>query len=244
MKQIRMTRRLPTTVDELRGLRAARWTRESTEEQFDKYGPGTQRQSQDRALHSLGLIDTGLSWSAAESGSTVYDHASMREMLDAARAAQFDVLLVAYVDRWQRNLRQLNTDEPKEVDMAMEVFSIDLKTWIPSSEHTEYILGMQGSSIANTNGDGHIRVLPDYRQADLAFTGWVKHTHANNLSVQAGIRWEYRHFDAPEQEKASHSHGEEQGEEGNEEIMPALYRTYQNLSFSLGSTWEINHARA
>jgi DNA invertase Pin-like site-specific DNA recombinase len=96
---------LAGSVDELRGLRAARWIRESTPGQFDRYGPEAQREHQDRAIRSLGLIDTGLEWQAAHSGRTVYRSAEMAGMLAAANRSEFDVLLVGYVSRWQRNLR-------------------------------------------------------------------------------------------------------------------------------------------
>ena len=99
-------RRLPGAEDELRGLRAARWIRESTSGQFDRYGPDAQAELQDRAIARLGLVDTGLAWRAAHSGRTVYRSAEMVEMLAAAGRAEFDVLLVGYVSRWQRNLRQ------------------------------------------------------------------------------------------------------------------------------------------
>jgi DNA invertase Pin-like site-specific DNA recombinase len=99
-------RRLPTSVDELRGLRAARWIRESTAGQYDRYGPDAQRELQDRAIARLGLMDSGAAWSAAHSGSTVHRAPAMRAMLAAAAAGEFDVLLVGYVARWQRNLRR------------------------------------------------------------------------------------------------------------------------------------------
>ena len=98
--------RLPATADQLRGLRAARWVRESTQDQYDRYGPDAQRQMQDHAVARFELTDTGLAWAPAESGSTVHESPAMREMLEAARAGRFDVLVVAYVARWQRNLRQ------------------------------------------------------------------------------------------------------------------------------------------
>lgn len=99
-------RRLGSTVEGLRGLRAARWIRESTQGQFDRYGPDAQRDMQDRAIARLALVDTGLAWSVAESGSTVHSSGSMKAMLTAAQAGAFDVLVVGYVARWQRNLRQ------------------------------------------------------------------------------------------------------------------------------------------
>jgi len=99
-------KRLPATVDDLRGLRAARWIRESTTGQFDRYGPEAQAELQDGAVARLGLVDTGAQWRIAHSGRTVYRSPAMAAMLDAAAAGAFDVLLVGYVSRWQRNLRQ------------------------------------------------------------------------------------------------------------------------------------------
>ncbi len=140
---------------------------------------------------------------------------------------------------WQNNKRKLHTDEMNEVNMTMNVVSYDVKTWLPSGENTEYILGTQGAFKENNNQGGHIRVLPDFTQSDYALMGWLKHTHQSNISVQAGIRWEYRILHIPEQEKASHSH-EAVVQVGEPEIMPALDRNYQNLTFSLGGTWQIN----
>jgi DNA invertase Pin-like site-specific DNA recombinase len=99
-------RRLPGSADELTGLRAARWIRESTPGQFDRYGPEAQLELQDVAVRRLGLTDTGLVWRAAHSGRTVYRSSEMAAMLAAAREHSFDVLLVGYVSRWQRNLRR------------------------------------------------------------------------------------------------------------------------------------------
>ena len=99
-------RPLPRSLDDLRGLRAARWVRESTDEQFDRYGPDSQREQMDRFAQRYGLGDTGLSWEVPESGRTVWRHPKMAEILAAARAGKFDVLLTGYADRWQRNLRR------------------------------------------------------------------------------------------------------------------------------------------
>jgi DNA invertase Pin-like site-specific DNA recombinase len=99
-------RHLAGTVDELRGKRAARWVRESTPGQFDRYGPEAQRELQDQAIRSLGLTDTGLEWRAAHSGRTVYKSPEMAGMMAAAERGEFEVLLVGYVSRWQRNLRR------------------------------------------------------------------------------------------------------------------------------------------
>ena len=96
--------RLPASLDELDGLRAARWIRESTRGQYDTYGPEAQREQQDRAIERWRLADTGIEWQVAHSGRTVSSTAQFREMV--ARAGRdYDVLLVGYVSRFARNLR-------------------------------------------------------------------------------------------------------------------------------------------
>ena len=99
-------KRLPRSLDDVGGLRVARWIRESTAGQYDRYGPASQREQQDRFIDRHGLIDTGLVYQVAHSGTTVWRSATMTEMLAEARAGSFDLLLAGYSDRWQRNLRR------------------------------------------------------------------------------------------------------------------------------------------
>lgn len=141
---------------------------------------------------------------------------------------------------WQHNDRKLNTDEENEVNMNLDVFSYDLKAWLPANENTEYIVGMQGAYKDNKNDNGHTKVLPDYTQNDIALIGWLKHTHQSNISMQTGVRLDYRNINVPEQEKAGHSHEEEEHEEEEGEHMEELIREYLDFSFSLGGTWQIS----
>lgn len=96
--------RLPGALDELRGLRAARWLRESTPGQFDRFGPEAQREQQDQAIARHQLVDSGLAWSVAHSGRTVGRSTAFREMV-AAAGREYDVLVVGYVSRFARDLR-------------------------------------------------------------------------------------------------------------------------------------------
>jgi hypothetical protein len=97
-----LPRKLPRNLDELRGLRAARWIRESTTGQFDNFGPDAQRAEQDSAIERHALVDTGLTWSVAHSGGTVHKTAEWAEMI--ARAGRdYDVLVVGYVSRFSRS---------------------------------------------------------------------------------------------------------------------------------------------
>ena len=105
--------RLAREASELRGLRAARWIRESTPGQLDRWGPPSQRRMQDTAITALGLVDTGLAWTVGRSGWSGPDSMDdppatrtpeFRAMLAAAEAGAFDVLLVGYTARYMRDL--------------------------------------------------------------------------------------------------------------------------------------------
>ena len=101
---------LPTNLDQITGLKAARWTRSSTKGQADRNGPDAQHEQQDRVIERFGLVDTGLEWLIAHSGYRKDDKgiaalASTAQWADMmARAGRdFDVLIVGYVSRWARD---------------------------------------------------------------------------------------------------------------------------------------------
>jgi hypothetical protein len=102
-----MKRALPPSIDAIEGLRVARWFRESTNGQFDNFGPDAQRTQQDRAIARYGLIDAGLEWSVAASGwKDAWRTPAWEAMLLAARDGRFDILVVGYVSRFLRNVKQ------------------------------------------------------------------------------------------------------------------------------------------
>jgi DNA invertase Pin-like site-specific DNA recombinase len=91
-------------IDDLAGKRAARWIRESTDRQGDRYGPDAQREQQDRAIDRYGLVDTGIAWQVHHSGRTIAGTAQWTDMM-AGAGRDYDVLLVGYVSRFARDLR-------------------------------------------------------------------------------------------------------------------------------------------
>ncbi len=137
MKEPRSLKRLPRSLYDIRGLRVARWIRESTAGQYDRYGPASQREQQDRFIERHGLVDTGLVFQVAHSGTTVWRSATMTEMLAEAGAGAFDLLLAGYSDRWQRNLRrtlELLEDGPHPAGVALvmcdrRILSSDPHDW-------------------------------------------------------------------------------------------------------------------
>jgi Resolvase, N terminal domain len=102
-----MKRSLPSSIESIEGLRAARWIRESSSGQFDNFGPDAQRTQQDRAIERYRLVDTGLVWSVAASGwKDAWRTPAWLSMIAAAEAGAFDILIVGYVSRFLRNLKQ------------------------------------------------------------------------------------------------------------------------------------------
>ena len=130
-------KRLPRSLDDVRGMRAARWVRESTAGQYDRYGPASQRDQQDRFIERHGLVDTGLVYQVAHSGRTVWRSSTMATKVEDVRAGRFDLLLTGYSDRWQRNLRrtlELLEDQlhPNAVALVMcdrKILSSDPSDW-------------------------------------------------------------------------------------------------------------------
>ncbi len=128
--------RLPASPDDLAGLRAARWVRESTAGQYDNWGPDAQAEQADRMIERYGLTESGLAWQSAASGRTVHLRPEFAGMLGAARAGLFDILVVGYVSRFQRNLKQtlIAVDELHSQGVAVlfcdeRILSSDADRW-------------------------------------------------------------------------------------------------------------------
>src|SRR4051812_3994607 len=102
-----MRKVLPRSLDELAGLRAARYRRESTEEQGTKYGPAEQDAEIERFIARYGLVDMGIVFTDHHSGwRRSEDRPEFTAMMSAGADGQFDVLVVAYFSRFSRNVRQ------------------------------------------------------------------------------------------------------------------------------------------
>jgi DNA invertase Pin-like site-specific DNA recombinase len=93
-------------LDALTGLRFRAWIRESTKGQYDRHGPESQRENIARFAERYGLIEAAPEIVVAHRGKTVWKSSKMRELIASVRLEEFDVLLVGYADRWQRNLRR------------------------------------------------------------------------------------------------------------------------------------------
>lgn len=97
-------RRLPASHEDLRGLRARRYVRVSTEEQGTKYGPDRQHEEIDAAVRRLGLLEAGPAFVDEQSAWSHSDsRPALQQLVAAATAGEYDVLVVAYFSRWSRD---------------------------------------------------------------------------------------------------------------------------------------------
>jgi len=128
---------------------------------------------------------------------------------------------------YQMNNRKLQTDKNKPffemVDMDMNTFSYEVKTYLPSTENSEYIVGLQGASKTNRNHKAPNHILPDANVNDFSAFGLAQHTFFKKLQTQAGIRYDFRSISTEA--------------ETNKE---AVNTNYGNISASLGATYEVN----
>jgi len=129
---------------------------------------------------------------------------------------------------WQMNNRRLQTDNINTpafemVDMQLNTLSYDVKMHLPSTETSEYIIGIQGVVKTNKNGEAPEHVIPDADVYDISGFALYQRTFGE-LHTQAGFRYDFRQVHA---EIHDHDHGTEE----------KLDRDYVNISGSAGGTW-------
>lgn len=130
---------------------------------------------------------------------------------------------------YQMNNRRLQTDENKPafemVDMDLNTFSYEVKTYLPSTENSEYIIGLQGAKKTNRNNEAPNHVLPNADVNDFSGFGLAQFTFFEKLKAQAGIRYDYRAISTEA--------------ETNKE---AVDIDYGNVSASAGATYEVKES--
>jgi iron complex outermembrane receptor protein len=127
---------------------------------------------------------------------------------------------------YQMNNRQLQTDESmpvfEMVDMDLNTFSYEVKTYLSSTVNSEYIIGLQGVNKTNRNNEAPNHVLPDADVNDFSVFGLAQHTFVEKLKAQAGIRYDFRSIST-------------QAETNKE----AIDTDYGNVSASVGATYDV-----
>ena len=91
------------TFEDLRGLRAEGYIRDSTLDQRDGFGPGIQRHNEERFAEAYG-VNLGNRWyTEFVSGRTAEKRKEFQQLLEDAALDLFDVLLVDHTSRFGRN---------------------------------------------------------------------------------------------------------------------------------------------
>lgn len=160
---------------------------------------------------------------------------------------------------YQFNNRQLkgnpNSTFFRLVDMDLKTFTYDSKLYFPTSESTEFLVGLQGMHQSNQNQEAPNRIVPDAKIDDFSLFSLLK-KEIGSSDFQFGIRYDHRSLYIPEQEAGGHSHGEaeeeheeeeehhegEEEDEHHEEEMVHINRSFDNLNASLGATFHLSES--
>ena len=91
------------TFEDLRGLRAEGYIRDSTLDQKDGFGPAIQRGNEERFAETYGLVLGSRWYTEFSSGRSVEKRLEFHRLLEDAGMDLFDVLLVDHTSRFGRN---------------------------------------------------------------------------------------------------------------------------------------------
>jgi len=133
---------------------------------------------------------------------------------------------------YQKNNRKLLTDNSKPfftaVDMDLQTIQYELKNTFDINKNIDLIFAFQGMNQSNINGDAPEHVLPNFNMYDLSGFGLIQYK-LGKFSSQVGIRYNYRDIDIPEVYV-----------DVENTLKTNINNNYQNVSYSLGSTYELN----
>lgn len=129
---------------------------------------------------------------------------------------------------YQHNNRKLQTDFSKPqfamVDMNLNTLSYEMKLHFPSTEKSNYIIGIQGANKENQNQKAPNHVIPNAKVNDAAAFGFVQYHLTPRIMCQGGARYDYRSIST-----------------SKEDHKEAVNTTYNNFGGSLGATLKINN---
>lgn len=132
---------------------------------------------------------------------------------------------------YQSNNRKLFTNEVldvyKAVDMRLQTIQYEIKNSYNVNDNTDIIFAFQGINQQNSNADAPDHVIPNYYMLDLSGFGLLQYKFGK-LNSQIGLRYGYRNIIIPEANV-----------EINTSDFIRINNYYNNISYSLGSTYEL-----
>jgi site-specific DNA recombinase len=126
-----------TTFEDLKGLRAKGYIRDSTLDQRNGFGPDIQRHNIERFAQSYGLILGDHWYTEFVSGRSVKKRYEFQSFLQDARSDLFDVLLVDHTSRFGRN--QSDCRKYKDELQSLEKIVVFVSQGIISGRDSDFI---------------------------------------------------------------------------------------------------------
>ncbi|PCH71513.1 MAG: hypothetical protein COC06_00860 [Bacteroidales bacterium] len=125
---------------------------------------------------------------------------------------------------YQFNQRRLNGNPESDifrlVDMDLNTLTYDTKLYFPSSETSEFLVGIQGMHQSNTNHEAPNHIIPNAQIDDISAFALLK-KEIKIAAIQLGLRYDHRSTYVPEQEEIQ------------------INRKFDNLNASLGATFHL-----
>ncbi|MFC1917199.1 recombinase family protein [Chloroflexota bacterium] len=103
MNTVTINQNRTLTFEDLKGLRAEAYIRDSTLDQKDGFGPDIQRNNEERFARNYGLVLGDRWYTEFVSGRSVKKRHEFHQFLEDAQMDRFDVLLVDHTSRFGRN---------------------------------------------------------------------------------------------------------------------------------------------
>ena len=154
------TRRL--TFEDLRGLRAEGYIRDSTLDQRDGFGPEIQRHNEERFAETYGLVLGNRWYTEFVSGRHVQKRKEFQQLIEDSALDQFDVLLVDHTSRFGRN--QAECIRYKEQLQHLEKVVVFVSQGINSGSDRDFL----NERINETLDEQYSRNLSRYVSSGLA----------------------------------------------------------------------------
>ena len=148
--------------EDLRGLRAEGYIRDSTLDQREGFGPDIQKRNEERFADSYSLVLGGRWYTEFVSGRSMKKRKEFRSLLEDARSDHFDVLFVDHTSRFGRN--QAECIRYKEELQQLGKVVIFVSQGIISGSDRDFL----GERINETLDEAYSRNLSRYVRAGLA----------------------------------------------------------------------------
>ncbi|MFC1989435.1 recombinase family protein [Chloroflexota bacterium] len=162
------------TLDDLKGLRAEAYIRDSTLDQSDGFGPDIQRNNEERFARNYGLLMGNRWYTEFVSGRSVKKRLAFQQFIEDAGSDLFDVLLVDHTSRFGRN--QAECIQYKEELHRLGKTVIFVSQGIISGSDKDFL----SERINETLDEQYSRNLSRYVSAGMAEK--AKHGLANGLA--------------------------------------------------------------